>query len=41
MEGGWQIWAVAAAVLAAVVYLVGKIRRRGGEKNCGCDRHGK
>ena len=32
--GGWQIWAVAGAVLAAAVYLGWKIFRKGGGKGC-------
>ena len=33
--GGWQIWAVAGAVLAAAVYLLWKMFRKGGGKGCG------
>ena len=35
MGGGWQVWAVAAAVVAAAVYLGWKIFRKGGGKGCG------
>jgi hypothetical protein len=32
---GWQIWAVAGAVLAAAGYLAWKVFRKGGGKGCG------
>jgi len=33
--GGWQVWAVVAAVLASAGYLLWKIFRKGGGKWCG------
>ncbi|NCZ96185.1 MAG: FeoB-associated Cys-rich membrane protein [Verrucomicrobia bacterium] len=41
MGGGWQAWAVAAAVLAAAGYLAWKVFRKNREKGCGCGREGK
>jgi hypothetical protein len=35
MDGGWQIWAVVGAVVAALGYLIWKIFGRGGGKGCG------
>ena len=35
MAGGWQVWAVVAAVSAAVGYLLWKIFQKGGGKGCG------
>ncbi len=35
MEGGWQMGAVIAAVLAAAGYLIWKIFRKRGGKGCG------
>lgn len=40
MESSWQIWAVAIAVLGALVYVLVKWLRNGGGKGTGCGKCG-